>query len=405
MLVGNNYSNESLTFITSGLYHIVFCSCYGICAIMSLTFEFYISSGVKVSPKARLTSLFDMERDSNFDGKHTYMLCQILYYKLNNNAQSTKLSVYARGKNATDALAYRRIMFLRCLASSAGLNVFVILLGKHRNPGLFNADLDGRDTGHFQPGSYVLLSKPAGILSWMSGHSLPILDVPNSLLCVSPTSFSHQEKIPVPFDPTSLRIQAFSYPMAQVRASSFHVVPTCCSGMLCGALDTQPMNGVAMSACPCFHTLKREGNLVFLLSLVVTVGPSAQDTFIVRNFSSKPFTNRFLKGGIPSGVTAAKILSLNIEDDLMDAVDSALEEANKKGGLTVTGWLRRGLFDDEGDISCKEKVVSGDLTHHLINIEFNDQTCVDNHLVDIYSLMSNQTASTVGSKKKKSRTN
>lgn len=124
---------------------------------------------------------------------------------------------------------------------------------------------------------------------------------------------------------------------------------------------------------------------MFLVTLKVTIGEG--QSFIVRNFSNKRFTNFFIKGGIPSSVTAAKILSLNIDDDLMDAVEASFEAANSNGGFSVTGWLRRGLFNDEGDIAAKDKVVSGEKTHHLTNIDFNDDSCLDNHLVDLYAKM------------------
>lgn len=326
-----------------------------------------------------------MERDESFDGKRKALLCEILYYKLN-NMNSTKLSVIARNNSkSVESLSYKRIIFLRCLSSTAGFNVFVILLGKNRNASIFDADLDGRDIGNFQPGSIILLPKPSGITSWMSGHGLPILDVPNCIFCVSRSSFSDQEKVSVPVDSTSLRIQAFSYAHARLEMKSFHVIPTCCTGGLCGALDSSPNGGVSLLKCPCYHTLKREGNFVFLVTLKVTICEG--QSFIVRNFSNKRFTNFFIKGGIPSGVTAAKILSLNIDDDLMDAVEGSFEAANSNGGFSITGWLRRGLFNDEGDIAAKDKVVSGEKTHHLTNIDFNDDSCLDNHLVDLYAKM------------------
>jgi hypothetical protein len=326
----------------------------------------------------------EMERDESYDGKRKVLLCEILYYKLN-NMQGSKLSVIARNNSKTvESLSYKRIIFLRCLSSPAGFNVFVILLGKNRNSSIFDADLDGRDIGNFQPGSIILLPKPSGITNWMSGHNLPIIDVPNCIFCVSRSSFSDQEKVSVPVDSTSLRIQAFSYAHALLEVISFHVIPTCCTGGLCGALDSSPAGGVALSKCPCFHTLKREGNFVFLVTLKVTIG---DESFIVRNFSNKRFTNFFLKGGIPPGVTAAKILSLNIDDDLMDAVEGSIEAANSKGGFSLSGWLRRGLFNDEGDVAHKDKIVSGEKTHHLISIDFNDDSCVDNYLVDLYVKM------------------
>ena len=54
-------------------------------------------------------------------------------------------------------------------------------------------------------------------------------------------------------------------------------------------------DGSIAPSCPCHTAVKRKGNLVALVDMMVTLEDST--VFHVKDFTSKSFTNMFLKNG------------------------------------------------------------------------------------------------------------
>jgi len=59
-------------------------------------------------------------------------------------------------------------------------------------------------------------------------------------------------------------------------------------------------DGSIAASCPCHTAVKRKGNLVALVDMTVTLDDYT--VFHVNNFTSKSFTNLFLKNGVPTGM-------------------------------------------------------------------------------------------------------
>ncbi len=311
--------------------------------------------------------LLDTFDDSQFIPIH-------LFFRLNESQM--KATIYSRNKQAnSSALGYRRMVVLRCPLSPCGVNVCAVLIGKQRNHTLFDSNLPGRDDGTFSPGGFVVVVRPQAISSWM-GNSVPLLDIPVSWRAVDPQSIPVSLLQEVSSHKTSTRLHAFVFPKVQLELLNLQVVKSNCVGALCDSLEMLPDGSNAVTTCACYHTIKRTGNVVLLMTLKVVNG---KEQFIVRNFTSKKFSSLFLLNGVvPSGLSASMIQNSSFEDTLVDNVEQCFQVANKSGGFRVTGWIRRGFFVDEATASesgasrdASDRVASSDTTYHLACVETN----------------------------------
>lgn len=330
------------------------------------------------------------------------------YYCVSLNESQGKTTVYSRSKGGSTSgpIGYRRMVVLRCPFSACGVNLCAVLMGKHRNHTLFDSNLPGRDDGTFSPGNYVVVVRPQAVTSWM-GNSVPLLDVPVSWRAVDPQS------IPAPIcqevrpHQTTNRLHAFVYPKVRLELLNLAVVKSPCVGALCDSLEMQPDGSCSVTTCACYHTIKRTGNIVLLVTLRVVNG---NEKFIVRNFSSKKFSSMFfLNGVVPAGLSASMIHNSPYEDILVSNVEQCIQVVNENGGFKVFGWIRRGYFVDEAAVTeggaskdVADRVASSVTTFHLASVESNGADFTK-FLSDLSMAMDDgkQAASKVGQAKKR----
>ena len=302
----------------------------------------------------------------------------MLIFLLRLNESQGKATVYSRSKqggSSSGPVGYRRMVVCRCPFSPCGVNICAVLIGKQRNHTLFDSNLPGRDDGTFSPGTYVVVVRPHSINSWM-GNSIPLLDVPVSWRAVSSQgipSLLFQEVKP---HETSNRLHAFVFPKVKLELLNLQLVKSNCVGALCDSLEMLPDGSNSVTTCACYHTIKRTGNVVLLVTLRVVNGNTQ---FIVRNFTSKKFTSMFLlNGAVPAGLSASMIQNSAYEDVVVSNVEQCIQAVNENGGFKVSGWIRRGFFVDEAAVTesgaskdAADRVASSDTTYHLSCVETN----------------------------------
>jgi len=104
--------------------------------------------GNKTSPQLgdSFVSITDLENVNFQSPRNSVLLAQILCYKLAEKNPDDRPKMYNRGHKAV-VYNYERMMKLRCINAPDGVNVFNILLSKHRNCHLFDFYLELRDEG------------------------------------------------------------------------------------------------------------------------------------------------------------------------------------------------------------------------------------------------------------------
>jgi hypothetical protein len=118
--------------------------------------------------------------------------------------------------------------------------------------------------------------------------------------------------------------------------------------------------------------------------MMVTVEVSnGSSKFIVKNFTSRAFTNLFIVNGVPTGLTATM---LNENHDFVRHyirnVRRAFQVINDGGKFWLAGWIRKGYMNDEGLSNVTKdgsaaalsstKVKSSESTYHIAAIGMND---------------------------------
>lgn len=346
----------------------------------------YLSSKYTPADDDRFVSINELESSDSLFTLQCILIAQILYYKMSDHNNS-KISIYNRGSKKAEYHPYSRMVTLMCLTSQPGRNCFSILVGKQRNSAIFDAFLHGRDSGSFQPGAIICIHRPQCVNNWLGGAAgHPLLDVPNSFQVVDISKcIGTNLLMEVPAVETSERLHGFYYSNVKLKLLNIHFIHSCCGGQLCGSLDMYSGDGFASPICACFHTIQRVGNILMMVTIQVTNGDKS---FVVKNFTSRKFTNLFLEKEIPTGLTATM---LNENDEFVRSyirkVQRAFQQVNDNGQFHVSGWLRKGFIADEGLTSAvkegvspasgSSKVKSSDSTYHITSVGFNE---VDIHI-------------------------
>ena len=137
-----------------------------------------------------------------------------------------------------------------------------------------------------------------------------------------------------------------------------------CCGRFCDGYG-QYEGGKQARICACFALSKREADVVAAMDLKLVTQDGRE--MIVRYFTSRSFTNFFLKQGhIPSGVSAVqfysdrrvKVNTYNVMDRMISYVnrggdiDSDLDDVSDEmrrtqSGFTIFGWCRLGKIQDQ----------------------------------------------------------
>jgi hypothetical protein len=215
--------------------------------------------------------------------------------------------------------------------------------------------------------------------------SLPILEVPNSLIRVD------KETIPtftVPIVPASERIHAFQSIQATIHVKNVTLIDGVCKGNFCGGIE-QMKDGVRSTFCPCYTGINNSRRLVLLVDMQVFFEDALVEHKMkqvqVFNFTSHQFTKYFCKNSdIPLGFTESMVnQNRPFMHYMYQQVKNGVEFVNKSGGWVVSGWVRRGYTKDVAvhETSLIEKlgsrapppvrVKNSDLSPHITSIEMN----------------------------------
>jgi len=98
----------------------------------------------KAPPLSRdkFVSITELEKEDCSTSINSVLLCEVLTYKLAEK-ENDKPKMYNRAKQPIH-YTYERLIKMKCLFSSEGVNVFNILLSRHRNAHIFDFYLEGR---------------------------------------------------------------------------------------------------------------------------------------------------------------------------------------------------------------------------------------------------------------------
>lgn len=216
------------------------------------------------------------------------------------------------------------------------------------------------------PGRLFIVDNPPLITSWFGKSKIPVLSIPSSAEPVKLVSHRVPERM---VDESSQMMHAFALDNCQITLVNMCVIDVNCGSAVCDAINMYS-NGRKAPSCPCYVVDRRTAAAVLLLTLKITT--RSGDTFMVHEFTSKAFTNFFLKGdGIRSGINAS-----HFEDDrrtrtiFCQKMESVIEYVNQGGllavsrindpdsvseedcnlrkGWSVHGWTRRGEVVDQG---------------------------------------------------------
>jgi hypothetical protein len=90
----------------------------------------------------KFVSITDLEKEDCPTSINSVLLCEVLTYKLAEK-ENERPKMYNRAKQPIH-YTYERLIKMKCLFSSEGVNVFNILLSRHRNAHIFDFYLEGR---------------------------------------------------------------------------------------------------------------------------------------------------------------------------------------------------------------------------------------------------------------------
>ena len=263
------------------------------------------------------------------------------------------------------------------------------------NSTLYDSYLEGRDSGLFGAGAVVVIQRPSSISGWMGGNLLPTIDVPGSFDLVDPAFFDNHPLRSVPIDKATLRMQGFCLPRVKIALVNLHLITSPCGGNFCDSLQVYSSDGEVASHCACFHSLKRMGNVLFLFTLQVHLPDGS--SIHVRNFSSKRFTQLFLRNGVPSGLSASMVnQNPPVLRSVIRNVKRAFNLINDTTKFCVVGWSRKGMMHDEltdGPGVDDGRVLSSETTFHLSSVNVNGCD-LDGVLTDLGALMASENEST-----------
>lgn len=306
----------------------------------------------------------------------TFVIGEIMYYKPKGDTNLHGTTRYGSGgqRPTSKPLHYDKICVVRCLNSRAGSNLFTILMGQGRNTSLYDEHVSGRDSDLFAPGAIVVIENPDPIkVSLGKGNNMPIMDISGAVRVVKKGSVPMKT---VPIIPQSMKQHGFHYESVKIRCLNWHPMNTNCGGLMCDALEMYS-DGKAVEKCGCATACRRASSLVVLLQMTLELQDGTKLT--VSNFTSKSFTLLFLKNGIPNGISESMVKSNpRKKNKWLARMTNAINFINNKHGFNVTGWVRRGMVEDQsaagaaaGSGAGKSFIASSDLKIHVTKISIN----------------------------------
>ena len=163
------------------------------------------------------------------------------------------------------------------------------------------------------------------------------------------------------------------------------------------------LDGGRAKHCGCATACRRTSSLVVMLQLILVTKTGTE--YPVHNFTSKSFTNVFLRNGVPNGVVESMINGNTRKKNVWRArMTNAIKHINECHGFNVSGWVRRGMVEDQsaigaaaapGSASSKTFIASSELKIHVTKITINmggsgdTKPDITNFLFDLASISVN----------------
>ena len=255
----------------------------------------------------------------------------------------------------------------------------------------------------FTPGCLFLIEQPSKVESWLGNQGenakIPLLEVPIGIYIIDVVASGINSLPQVPISPDISKLQGFHYPKVKLILNNFFLVDTKCTGRVCDAIDAYSEGSVS-KMCPCFSVISRLSQVVACFDLRV-MDMSSNVLFELRHFTSRRFTNSFITGSIPVGLTASTIMHTDraFFRTIRRNIGSIIQRINNHNGFAVTGWARRGYIRDSGSSNATASgtsgpstgaptsvhVAAGNLVHHAISISPNKDENGD--LADVDDLL------------------
>ena len=139
-------------------------------------------------------------------------------------------------------------------------------------------------------------------------------------------------------------------------------------------------------SCACITTTQRLSKLILMFSFAVKMYKASGGEIlideIVYHFTSRDFTNLFLKSPIPFNTRAAVVNSnTKFVRNAGRTIKKAFKHVNENGGFNLLGYVRKGRKKDEG--ANDSTALSGDTKLNPVYICLNEGVeLLDDHRLD-----------------------
>ena len=173
-------------------------------------------------------------------------------------------------------------------------------------------------------------------------------------------------------------MQAFYFKSVRVFVTKLLVIDVPCVSDFCDCLQMYS-SGHIKERCSCFSVSRNIGTLCLLADFEVQV--PGGDPIQVKDYTSRKFTNMWLRDGIPPGVTAAMVNSDEMfVETWKDNIElGMISVSNTFDRCEVLGWAKRGFQVDQGATqpppglknAQQTTAPSGKLKYHMTFLKFN----------------------------------
>lgn len=179
----------------------------------------------------------------------------------------------------------------------------------------------------------------------MTKSRIPILNTDYPVQRVNTINASLPE-VPV-VEPTTKQ-QAFFHKGVKLTISNAPFLKINCNANQCDGIESYK-DQVLAQYCACSQATNRDANIVTAISGVCSKAADGL-SFQIKNFTSKKFTSRLMKGGrLPVGISVERLTEdLDVRTTLDKSVRDQINYINQHGGFNVLGWVCRGTVRDQG---------------------------------------------------------
>lgn len=305
-------------------------------------------------------SLEDLGSNISGNTMDKILLLRLLYYlKAPRGSENITLTTKYKGQGGNQnnhTGKYERMIF--CMDPfNTNNNICAFLIGQGENADLFERNAASRDSKEYccgkyfkriyyvpffiftffnsieiaisfisflflsAPGSLFVIENPSMITKWM--NNIPLITIPGSIIPVKST-------LPLPpihFVENKQDQAGFYEKGVIVTLDNLYIKSINCCGHLCGGLDMYK-DGKQAPSCPCFSIEKHLGNVSGIFDMTLKFQASQEPRYI-KHFTSKPFTNFFLRDEkMPMNVTGHSFQRRE-QRDMQKVVCSILQLVNR----------------------------------------------------------------------------